>query len=220
MCIIVSLSIHDLWPWTCYLHPETIVFVNSQIKSQPFEIVKITPCHLMLCNMASKHPRFLDLWPMTLTLESLPDQFWACIYASIVKIDRVTHYHFNLCLTFDLWLWHLESLSVVYQLLMPAFWKWENKKLFHIRLCSKITWTILVYLNIYILNDGYLNIQLQIQAMKPANFIIKYFVWKILISWMFIFSVKPISALYMGVWVLEQWQQQLILPAWNILMLL
>ncbi len=61
-----------------------------------------------------QHGIFKHLWPLALLLWAWTWKvylclFWACINASIVKMDRLTHYHIMLCLTIDLWPWHWKA---------------------------------------------------------------------------------------------------------------
>ncbi len=53
-------------------------------------------------------------------------QFRAYIKASIMKMDRVTHFHIKFYINFDS-VFDLDigkPVHVNYQLLMPEFWKW------------------------------------------------------------------------------------------------
>ncbi len=96
-------------------------------------------------------------------LKDCPCQFWVCINYSIVKIGRVTHYHIK-CLIFDLvlWPWHWKACPRQLSLISASILKMDIATLYHLTLCNKVTWTILVYLNICIVNDySYVNMELQ-----------------------------------------------------------
>ncbi len=111
LCIIVSLSIHHLWSWTCDFDTETIVFVYSQLvwKLSFQKLYSYSLPHNDVQHDIFKHPGPLcyefDLGMFVIV------QFWAYIKASIVKMDRVTHFHIKLCINFDsvLWPWHWKA---------------------------------------------------------------------------------------------------------------
>ncbi len=158
--IVVSSSIHDLWHWTCDLDIETVIFVYSQLVLKSAFQNKLYSNSLS-CNVV-QHGIFEHPWSYCeLHFEDVcPCQFWVCTNANIVETDRVSHCHIKLCIMFYLvlCLWHWKACPCQLSVINASIFKMDVATLYYIAWCSKITWSILVYVNIYILNDAWENI--------------------------------------------------------------
>ncbi len=126
----------------------------------------------MLCNVASLSILDLRPWYCKLNPEEVcPCQFWACINVNIVRMHRVTHYHIKLCLTIDLVLWPWKWKTYLCQLsvINTSIFKMDIATLYYITLCNKVTWSILIYLNIYIWHNTYVNIQFKYKQWSQGS---------------------------------------------------
>ncbi len=140
------------------------LYILSLYESQPVKNYTVTHCNIMMCNMTSLS--ILDLWSWCCEFDLgmfVIVQFQAYIKASIVKMDRVTHVHIKLCINFDsvLWPWHWKACPCQLSVINVRILKMDIATIYLITLCNKVTWNILFHLNIYILNDAYINMQLQ-----------------------------------------------------------
>ncbi len=136
LCIIVSLSIHDLWFWTFDLDTETIVFVYFQLVLKPAfrKLYSNSLPHNVVQHGILKHPWALTwvwwAWPWNVCL----CQFWSCIKASIMKMDEIAYNHIKVCINFDLVLWpsHWKACSYWLSIIKASILKMDNAIHYHI----------------------------------------------------------------------------------------
>ncbi len=137
---------------------KTIVFVHFQLLLKPAfqKLFSNSLPYNVVQHVIFKHPLPLTLVLWAWPCKVWPCQFWVFINVNIMRMDRVTHYHINLCLTFDLvlWPWHWKTCPFQLSVINASIFNMGIATFCHIMLCNKVTWNILIHLNIYILHDA------------------------------------------------------------------